>query len=338
MFEPDSLPKVLSLACEFPTTVFARAVLMKMKALDVHKDAHVPDLSSAARYGRRDLVEAISNMGVNLGYDPLLVACRAGRIDIVKHLLSRGAQVDPPKDCCSHKSALGEACHRGHKEIVHLLLNAGAKTSHSGKQGISALEAAAEGGQPEIFDLLRARGIQPTRDEIIDLACCGGSIRILKQLLDFSAKRQRQFPLHLAARHNQLAAAEWILKQGVAVDSEGCLGRGGALKEACREGHTAMSVFLLENGADIHMPTCEYFESALQTAASRGRLETIRSLVEYGVDVNTVGPYGPAIIFAIKRGDYEVIKFLLEKGADVNLPNSWQKTPLDIALERVDTR
>jgi ankyrin repeat protein len=53
-----------------------------------------------------------------------------------------------------------------------------------------------------------------------------------------------------------------------------------------------MSAFLLENGADIHMPTCEYFQSALQGAASCGHLETIRSLVEYGADVNSGGPVG----------------------------------------------
>jgi hypothetical protein len=64
-----------------------------------------------------------------------------------------------------------------------LFLNAGAEP------GISVLEAAAEGGQPKIFDLLQARGIRPAEGTIIDLTCCGGSIPILEKLLDFSAKR-----------------------------------------------------------------------------------------------------------------------------------------------------
>jgi hypothetical protein len=66
-----------------------------MKAANALKDACVSGLTEAVSHGRRELVEAISNMVVNVGHGPLVAACRERHIDIVRYLLSRDAKVNP---------------------------------------------------------------------------------------------------------------------------------------------------------------------------------------------------------------------------------------------------
>ena len=61
----------------------------------------------------------------------------------------------------------------------------------------------------------------------------------------------------------------------------------------------------------------------LHIAASENQLETLRSLIEGGRDVNERNDMNDIPLhWACEQGHMEIIRFLVEKGADYNLKNN----------------
>jgi TonB family protein len=70
-------------------------------------------------------------------------------------------------------------------------------------------------------------------------------------------------------------------------------------------------------------------EAALLRAASEGRVDDVRALLDQGLDVNARNEDGwTPLLFAAHRGHTEVVTLLLERVADVNVSNSAGWTPL----------
>ena len=79
----------------------------------------------------------------------LILACEHGKLDIVKHLLAAGADVDR-HDVYGEHTALITAAIFGHLEIVQALVEAGADTSLRNEFGLTAQEAAVKRGHEEV--------------------------------------------------------------------------------------------------------------------------------------------------------------------------------------------
>ena len=71
-------------------------------------------------------------------------------------------------------------------------------------------------------------------------------------------------------------------------------------------------------------------------AARKGDLETIKSLLAKGIDVNTKTNYGAtALSYACDRGHIEIVRVLLENGADPNAKDTFYgATPIIWAAQR----
>ncbi|KAH8817548.1 hypothetical protein DL96DRAFT_389475 [Flagelloscypha sp. PMI_526] len=90
------------------------------------------------------------------------------------------------------------------------------------------------------------------------------------------------------------------------------------LQSAASKGKMDMVRFLVEKGADVSAWGGIY-GSALQAGTWVRNLEIVRFLVEKGADVNVCGgDYGPALQASAYDGSLEIVHFLIEKGADVN--------------------
>jgi ankyrin repeat protein len=88
----------------------------------------------------------------------LMWACLSGRLEIVKILIQRKANVNA-KDFFQSNTPLMVASSGNHVEIARLLLQNGAKVNiREGVGGWTALMMAAHGGCPEIVKLLIAEG------------------------------------------------------------------------------------------------------------------------------------------------------------------------------------
>jgi ankyrin repeat protein len=71
----------------------------------------------------------------------------------------------------------------------------------------------------------------------------------------------------------------------------------------------------------------------LLRAASRGQLETVRSLVQSGTNVDSRSKYGNTpLMRAAYKGHVRVAEFLLDNGADINAQNMHGNTPLLVTV------
>ena len=108
-------------------------------------------------------------------------------------------------------------------------------------------------------------------------------------------------------------------------------------------------VLLLDNKASIDPKSRT--RTPLVAATCAGRLETARTLVDRGADVNARTsaqtdqitalmpvPGQTALGCAAQQRNVEFIRFLLDKGADINAASSDGRSPLHLALEQNVTR
>ena len=98
-------------------------------------------------------------------------------------------------------------------------------------------------------------------------------------------------PLALAVSRGRLPNVESLIAAGADPNVEAALG-GGPLHKAVFGGHDAVAACLLDAGADptLHPGT----EELIVLAVGRGMIETVRALLDLGVDVDTRGDYQPA--------------------------------------------
>ena len=96
---------------------------------------------------------AYVNARTRFGDSPLMVAALGGRLELVKKLRARGAEVKQPG-----WNALIDAARGGHDEVVRYLLAEGAEVDEASPNGTTALMMAAREGKPSTVDLLIARG------------------------------------------------------------------------------------------------------------------------------------------------------------------------------------
>lgn len=117
-------------------------------------------LMDAVRAGRLDICRRLMDRGADVnasthtGLTPLMVAVLTGDESAVRLLLSRGAAVDGPT--CSGRTALMVACYMGNDELAALLLEAGANVNARSHQGVTPMiDAAATSPTPRALRLIR---------------------------------------------------------------------------------------------------------------------------------------------------------------------------------------
>lgn len=188
----------------------------------------------------------------------LLAAAEKGSTDLVKDLLSSGAQVDATNE--DGWTPLHFAAFYDHTDIVRLLLDRGADANAvTSKDRRTPLHCAAvRGNEDTVMQLLDA-GADPNAGNIngytpLHNAALNGHTVTAGLLLDGGADanardEDEDTPLHNAARGNRLMTAELLLQRGAEVDLEGLDG-WTPLSHAAYNKNRDMARLLILNGAD----------------------------------------------------------------------------------------
>ena len=217
---------------------------------------HVSMLHYAAEVGNMPLLLLIKNrVGFQHGDistylhheryhdETLLIACRHGKIEIVKFLMPLG-----PFDIADGRAVIA-AVTAGHADVLQCLL--GFDRSWIGQQGENLLFAAAKNGHEAVIDILVEAGVnleatyEQTGLGVLELAAMNGHDSIVRFFFKRGARTQKnldsnpiQTALYLAAMNGQAAAARALLESVTwPADSR----KIAALLAAAESGHSAVT-------------------------------------------------------------------------------------------------
>ena len=262
-------------------------------------------------------------------FTALLFAAQQGNLDAARLLLSAGADVNDaaPEGIGGNTNArtrfiaetdaaaLLVAIDSLHEEMALFLLDRGADPNHDGA-GRTALHAAVQHKMPTVVSALLARGADPNAR--------------LERRLPYVSRRINQdngmTPSNIGATPFFLAASFGDLEtMRLLVDN------GADPLARVNDGTTALMVAAgadYVDGADKYGRRWFGDNLPLQESA----LETIRFLLDLGLDINATNDYEQTTLHAaVYLGGTLLVPFLVEQGADLNAINARGQTPWFIA-------
>jgi ankyrin repeat protein len=310
--------------------------------------------------GTRDELDTLAPLLLDHGLDinarnrngktALQQACWWGRLDVVKHLMQRGAnihEVDQRKETLLVEVMQGgtsPAIPGQHAEIARLLIENGADVNTKGGFGDTVLMFACERGHLDLAKFLLERGadIHQVNDKVfrgrtaLMGAAWAGQVESVKLLLAHNAEVNaadtgKETALFKAAYNGHAEVAGILLENGADIDARDYRGNTPLLHAASR-GHAGVVELLLKRGAEVNAKNQQDW-NALMQACTVGHLGTAKLLVAYKSEVNLSGKEASAtpLMLACWRDSVALVDLLLQSGADVHWKDSEGKT----AFERV---
>jgi len=177
---------------------------------------------------------------------------RHGDIQVVKHNIAIGADVNTKIKMKGESTPLHSAATEGHKEIAELLIAEGANVNAKNDVGETPLDWAIHSKHSETANLLRKHGGKSGADDSVHVAAGMGNIEAVKQHLaagaDVNAKAEDGWtPLHFATSGGYKEITELLISKGADVNSKDNHGRT-PLDLAISRKHPETSDLIRKNG------------------------------------------------------------------------------------------
>lgn len=311
-FESDDVKQFISLS-ENKLTVdhLTHAINAKAKAiftyilkqkidLNAHDEQGNTPLLSACMADNKAFVEDLLTAQANpnlagtsdLEATPMMYAAAYNNVEIIKLLLSKGAEVNQLDVNKDH--ALNWATYYGHLQAMEYLIENGADMELSSKHG-KAVDVG--------FRLWHADSVSAVFRNHMDLE------KIDKKAASFIE----------AIKVDNAEEVSKLIKKSVNVDSKDELGTP-AINFAIENGNSEIISLLIKAGADVNALN-RVGQAPITWAARFGHIEIVKQLLENGANPNGAGEKYrlTPLIGAAVNGDIEIAKLLMESGADVNL-------------------
>ncbi|KAJ8263389.1 hypothetical protein COCON_G00158460 [Conger conger] len=239
----------------------------------------------------------------------LYLSAKQGEIQKVLLMLVDGLDPNFKMENQSRRTPLHVAAQAGHREICHILLQAGANLDMcDGDQRTSLMLACENNHLETVKYLLRAGAITSHKD--LDGSTC----------------------LHLAAKMGQYSVVQHLLSTGL-IDIN-CQDDGGwtPIIWATEYKHVDQVKLLLSRGADINIRDKEE-NTCLHWAAFSGSVDIGQMLLDARCDLNAVNIHGDSPLhIAARENRLECVMLFLSRGANVNLKNQEGETPLECCI------
>ena len=177
-------------------------------------------------------------------------------------------------------------------------------------------------------------------------AAARGDLETLKRLIATgisleAANAAGETPLHLAVKHNQLAAAVLLIEGGGNINAQAA-NKDSPWLLAGALGRTEMLRHMIPKGLDFSLRN-RFGGNALIPACERAHVETVKLLLTTKMDVNHVNNLGwTCLLEIVILGDggprhAEVTKLVLAAGADPNIADKDGISPLAHARQKGQT-
>uniref|UniRef100_A0A8C9RS74 Euchromatic histone-lysine N-methyltransferase 1a n=1 Tax=Scleropages formosus TaxID=113540 RepID=A0A8C9RS74_SCLFO len=240
----------------------------------------------------------------------LYISSKLGELQKVILMLVDGIDPNFKMESQRKRTPLHAAAESGHREICHMLVQAGANLDACDDDQRTPLMEACESSHLETVEyLLRAGAIIKHKDA--DGSTC----------------------LHLAAKKGHYNVVEYLLSTGLI--SINCQDDGGwtPLIWATEYKHKEQVKLLLSRGADVNIRDKEE-NICLHWAAFSGCMEIAHILLDAKCDLHAVNVHGDSPLHvAARENQLDCVELFLSRGADVKLKNHEGQTPLECASQ-----
>ncbi|KAF5281785.1 hypothetical protein FQR65_LT14532 [Abscondita terminalis] len=282
------------------------------------------------------------------GDTPLVVALKLGRTaEVVRVLMANGADVNV-SDCLHYAVTWGRV------QIVKDLLERGADINKKNQDGVPVLMHAITNNRTKVAVFLIRQGadvnaVDDLGSSVLHRAALLNERHVIRELVSRGAEIDKHdsdgnTPLLIALKNSHVAAVKILLSLGADVTDPACLhlalslGRFDVARKFLvahdvncldSEGNTPLIIsmkhathkvtrLLLNSGADI-FATNKSGLSALHYAAKFGFENFLTELIRRGADVNQETKSGdtPLLLHVMENSRKGVVKLLIDNGADV---------------------
>lgn len=227
---------------------------------------------------------------------PVLVAVDYGRLEILKLLVTRGADLFVTGRY--RHTALHVAARRGHLDIVDYLVTQGGVDPRAQiDDGADALHLAVTFNRPNVVKYLVSHGADI---EARDKHGCTASYR--------------------AAQVGSVDILKYLVGQGANIHAKSLVG-WTLLHTAAKNGHLDVARYLLSQGANLHARDADAW-SSLEIASAYGHLDVVQYLVSQGADVNEEQSGETTVCIAARHGFLDVVETLVSLGANIEFGNN----------------
>lgn len=342
-----------------------------MKKNNFYKDKEYTQriLYEAAKDGKLEIVETLIENGANVDnteYSPLIAACENGRVDVVKLLIDKKANVNIQD---KRETPLQSAASKGHFEIVKLLVSKGATVNQKNKHGDSALARAIFGsGYGDFPEYTQERKntilfLLKNKADISEIDIFKHSywgvpdMNVVKFLLE------NGFPLQNKNKPKRPPQSEYnpgllykvfqndkidvkIIKQIIELGADVNHNTGsssvlyamiptsyGWLKEKNPKRSVEICKLLIQAGADI-LDTTDNGGNPLSSAIHHKNLDLVKFMFKTSkLDIPNDPRSKKLIHDAVSSGKKEILQFLISKGIkEINCEDKYKWTPLHNAI------
>jgi len=270
--------------------------------------------------------------------DPLVKAAQKNDIDAIKQLITVSLNIDA-SDEYTDTNALSYAVENNNREMIQLLLSAGANPNAANRRGETPLmHLTSEANVELIRDLIAAgadaNALDDSGESPLMRAVTHCNFSVAKELIDAGADVNAKDAsgntlLMNAAQNNEPEVLKFLLAAGVPVDSTNDNGETATTLAARWEQGKNLDVLLAAGGgAGL---TQAQLDGALASAAGNEDPEIVRTLLRLGASPNAKDEDTTALMAAAQSGRSEIIKMLIAAGADVNAVDEDGSTALMVA-------
>ena len=268
----------------------------------------------------------------DLSPPPVVMASKAGLVDMVHTLIEAGADVNKRLNLC--KTALMWAAEQGDERIVTALIKAGANVNAALKHGHTAIMWAAERKHEKVVRLLVEAGANLEMRNAIN----GSALSVIGRKQDRSANKLRHI-LTTAIASNKYRNIDESYFPVVELSTVN-LNLWKQLDEMFQESDFSQA-------DDLRAILCHklgsidggdrYHRTVLMFACAFGLFRVVRVLLSFGASVHIQDRFGmDALMWAVIGGNAKIVELLLHCGSYANIVDNQHKTSLHHALGRLD--
>uniref|UniRef100_A0A4W4H1Z4 Euchromatic histone-lysine N-methyltransferase 1b n=1 Tax=Electrophorus electricus TaxID=8005 RepID=A0A4W4H1Z4_ELEEL len=226
----------------------------------------------------------------------LFYSARRGELQHVTHMLVEGADPNLQMESERRRTPLHAAAAAGHRDVCHILVQAGANLDMADEQQRTPMMEACENNRGETVEYLLKAGASIAHRVRVGWAWAGSQDHCV--LILCSCCRQDD-------------------------------GGWTPITWATENMHKELVKLLITKGADIHMRDKEE-NICLHWAAFAGSDAIAQLLLENRSDLHAVNIHGDSPLHvAVRQNHLDCVMLFLSRGADVNLKNRDGETPLD---------